>query len=307
MYVRKVGQRVLIDAPAKVNLSLEVLGKRQDGYHEIETLMAAVSVCDTLELAPTADGEIHFACRWSHGMAAHDPQQLGDLPAGPENIVCKAVTLLRARAKVAAGAEIRLIKRIPSAAGLGGASADAAAALVAANLAWNLNWPRARLADVAAQIGSDVPFFLGGDRPRQAAAICRGRGEQIEPIQACRLHLVMVRPPVGLSTPAVYKACRPAAHPRDIGSLQSALTRGAVATAARMLDNRLEEAAETLTPWIARLRTEFARQGVLGHQMSGSGSSYFGICRHARHARRVAARLRSRRVGWVRAATTAVA
>jgi len=304
MYGRKFGERVLLYAPAKVNLSLEVLGKRSDGFHEIETLIAAVSVYDTLEFTPTDRGEIRLECRWASGLLADPSTNLGDLPQGPGNIVWRAVSLLRERAGVASGAEIRSIKRIPAAAGLGGASADAAAAIEAANLAWKLDWPRERLLEVAAEIGSDVPFFLGRDSPRRSAAICRGRGEKIEPISACRLHVVVVRPPVGLATPAVYQACRPAKSPLGSQPLQAALARGEVAAAARMLNNRLEEAAETLTPWIARLRSEFSRQGILGHQMSGSGSSYFGICSHARHARRVAARLRARRLGWVRAAVT---
>ncbi len=301
MYVRQFGERVRIDAPAKVNLSLEVLSKRSDGFHEIETLIAAIGVLDTLEFTTRADGEIELACRWARGLAADKSLDLGDLPSGSENIVVRAVSLLRARAGVRTGARIELIKRTPSAAGLGGASSDAAAALVAANLAWRLGWSRERLAEVAAQIGSDVPFFLGPSFAAQGAAICRGRGEQIEPVAACRLHLVVARPPVGLSTPAVYRACQPAASPRSCEALQAALARGKVAAAARMLNNRLEEAAEKITPWIELLRGEFSRQAVLGHQMSGSGSSYFGVGWHARHSRRIASRLRARRIGWVRA------
>jgi 4-diphosphocytidyl-2-C-methyl-D-erythritol kinase len=305
MYVRKVGTRVLIDTPAKLNLSLEVLFRRSDGFHEIETLIVAVSHCDTLELTPTDAPQISLACRWATGFAAlaaagTDPL-LGDLPQGEENIVWRAVDRLQKRAGIARGAAIQLTKRIPAASGLGGASSDAAAALVAANIGWRLQWPRERLAEVAAEIGSDVPFFL-----TRGAAICRGRGEQIEPILPTRLHVVIVRPPAGLSTPRVYQACRPVASPIKSDSLAAALRRGAVAAAARMLNNRLEEPASQLTPWIGRLRQEFSRLDVLGHQMSGSGSSYFGICRHGRQAGRVAARLRSRGVGMVFAAATAV-
>ncbi len=304
MYVRQSGERVRIDSPAKVNLSLEVLGKRSDGFHEIETLIVAIGFLDTLEFTSRTDGEIRLACRWAGGLAANKSLDLGDLPDGPANIVVRAVSLLRDRAGVAGGAELVLVKRTPSAAGLGGASANAAAALVAANLAWKLDWPRKRLAVVAAEIGSDVPFFLGTLIDGRGAAICRGRGERIEPAVACRLHLVVVRPPVGLSTPAVYRACQPARAPRSCEALQAALAQGKVAAVARMLNNRLEEAAEQLTPWIARLRGEFSRQGVLGHQMSGSGSSCFGLGWHARHVRRIAARLRARRIGWVQPTTS---
>ena len=96
MYVRQFGERVRIDAPAKVNLSLEVLARRSDGFHEIETLMVAIGVWDTLQFASRADGQIHLACRWATGLAADPSLERGELPGGPENIVVRAVLLLRA-------------------------------------------------------------------------------------------------------------------------------------------------------------------------------------------------------------------
>jgi 4-diphosphocytidyl-2-C-methyl-D-erythritol kinase len=310
MYVRKLGTRTLIHTPAKLNLSLEVLGRRSDGFHEIETLMVAVSIYDTLQFEPADTGEIVLDCRWGNGWSARAAAKrqatattsLGDLPQGAENIVCRALQRLREWAGIARGATIDLTKRIPAAAGLGGASSDAAAALVAANIGWQLGWSREQLSTLAAELGSDIPFFL-----QRGAAICRGRGERIEAVPPTRLHVVVVRPPAGLSTPQVYAACRPADSPQSAGPLVKALAAGQVAAASRMLNNRLEGPAARLTPWIARLRAEFARLDVLGHQMSGSGSSYFGICRHAGHARRVAAGLRSRDVGMVFAAATALA
>ena len=313
MYVRKLGTRTLIHTPAKLNLSLDVLLRRSDGFHEIETLMTAVSIFDTLDFSPNDSGEICLDCRWAGGLAAQAggrpggvlptvDNALGDLPAGPTNIVWRAVHRLRELAGIERGADIRLVKRIPAASGLGGASSDAAAALVAANESWQLGWPREQLASVAAELGSDVPFFLG-----RGAAICRGRGERIEQVAPCRLHVVVVRPPGGLSTPQVYAACRPAETSRSSAPIARLLAVGQVAAAARLLNNRLEAPAAALSSWIGRLRQEFARLDVLGHQMSGSGSSYFGICRHARQAQRIAARLRSRRVGTVFAATAAVA
>jgi 4-diphosphocytidyl-2-C-methyl-D-erythritol kinase len=163
-----------------------------------------------------------------------------------------------------------------------------------------LGWPRAELARLAAELGSDIPFFFGN-----GAAICRGRGELIEPLSlTSSLHLVVVRPPEGLSTALVYQHCSPADQRACVAPLVSALQRGDGRDVARHLLNRLEPAAARLTPWITRLRNVFDRLDCLGHQMSGSGTSYFGICRHARHARRVAARLRGEELGYVRAATT---
>jgi 4-diphosphocytidyl-2-C-methyl-D-erythritol kinase len=305
MFVRQLGHRLVVHAPAKVNLSLEVLSKRADGFHEIETLMVGVGVFDTLIFEPLAGSDLLLTTRWGAGRQAIDlpdersSQALGDLPAEHDNIVWRAVDLLRQRARSMAGARIHLLKRIPAAAGLGGASSDAAAALIAANRAWSLGWSHAQLADLAAEIGSDVPFFLS-----PGAAICRGRGEQIEAVRGTRMHLVIARPPAGLSTPSVYRACRPADKPVSVGPLKTALAGGKVAAAARMLNNRLEEAADKLTPWIGRLRAEFGRQGLPGHGMSGSGSSYFGIGHHARSVRRIAARLRARRMGWACATAT---
>jgi 4-diphosphocytidyl-2-C-methyl-D-erythritol kinase len=220
---------------------------------------------------------------------------LGTLPPAAENLAYRAAVLLRQRAGVTAGATIRLLKRIPSAAGLGGASSDAAATLVAGNLAWGIGWTRERLSDLAAELGSDVPFFLDG-----GAAICRGRGEQIEPLAATdRLHAVVVRPPVGLSTAAVYARCTPGQPARSVLPLVSALMKGELGRLGQSLFNRLEQPAAELCQWIDRLRREFSHLGCLGAQMTGSGTSFFGICHHRRHACHVAARLRGRGIGFV--------
>jgi len=311
MNVRRSGSVVEVWAPAKVNLFLEVLAKRSDGFHEIVTLMTAVNIFDTLWLVPERCGRLDLVCDWAAPLRSEQQGRpslrpaspLGDLPEGTGNIVLRAVGLLRERAGISAGAQVRLVKRIPSAAGLGGASSDAAAALVAANSAWQLDWPRERIAEVAAELGSDVPFFL-----RPTAAVCRGRGERVEPAEGlCKLHFVVVRPPGGLSTPEVYRHCRPADRGVPIGPLLMALRRGDVARAGSMLVNRLQETAESLSPWVRRLRQEFGDTDCVAHQMSGSGTSYFGICRHARHARRVAARLRTRQIGYVYCAESIVA
>ncbi|MCA9225769.1 MAG: hypothetical protein KDA47_09160 [Planctomycetales bacterium] len=301
MYVRRREREVQVDSPAKVNLFLEVLGRREDGFHEIETLMAAVAIFDTVRVSERSDDRLTREARWMHGAIASSPARSleaadawGDLPLGPENLVLRALAELRHAAGVERGARVQLLKRIPSAAGLGGASGDAAAALVAGNQLWNLGWSRDQLAEVAARLGSDIPFFLGDDEGRLAAAICRGRGERIEPAEVGgRLDLVIVRPPEGLSTAQVYRACRPADRPCSLEPLLAALRRGDPAAVGRGLVNRLEPAAAQLSPWIGRLRAMFDRLGVCGHQMSGSGTSYFGICRHAGQARAVARRLRT--------------
>jgi len=307
MYVRRCGTQIEVHTPAKVNLFLEVLARRGDGYHEIETLMVPIGIFDTVYFSVHTERRIGLTCRWASGLEAKTPDDRSchggvweGLPEETDNIAVKVLERLRIRSGMESGASIRLIKRIPAAAGLGGASSDAAAVLEAANRAWRLNWSRDRLADVAAEVGSDVPFFC-----HTGAAICRGRGERIARVGGLtRLHLVVVRPPSGLSTPDVYRHCSPAESSNRVEPILKAAQQGNASLVGRLMFNRLQHAAERLSPWIGRLRTAFDRQDCLGHQMSGSGTSYFGVCRHAGHARRIASRLRAARLGAVFHATT---
>jgi 4-diphosphocytidyl-2-C-methyl-D-erythritol kinase len=297
MNVHRLAASAIVRAPAKLNLFFEVLAKRNDGFHEIETLMVPVSLYDILVVAPDPGGQVRLDCRWA-APGAQDAR--GQLPAERENLATRAVELLRRRSGIKCGAGIELIKQIPAAAGLGGGSSDAAAALLAANLVWKLGWSREALAGIAAELGSDVPFFLG-----DGAAVCRGRGERVEPLVGIGpLHFAVVRPPDGLSTTKVYANCQVVQDPRPLAPLVEALRAGDMRRIGRLIHNRLQQAAESLSPWIGRLRWEFARLDCLAAQMSGSGTSYFGICRHARHARRVARCLRARGLGQVFAVST---
>jgi 4-diphosphocytidyl-2-C-methyl-D-erythritol kinase len=295
MKVHHTPVEVVVQAPAKLNLFFEVIAKRTDGYHEIETLMCPVTIFDTLWFSKSSNGKIEFQCESSFGFRSLNGAEAGEILRDSNNLAVRAVELLKQRAGIRAGAKVGLIKRIPIAAGLGGGSSDAAAALVAANVGWGLNWPLDKLARLAAELGSDIPFFLA-----RGPAICRGRGEQVESVSALgMLHFVVVRPPVGLATEAVYKICRPAEKPLSAEPLIHVLRQGNINEAGRLLFNRLLPAASMLTPWISRLQKQFDRLDCLGHGLSGSGSSYFGLCRHARHARRIARRLRLLNIGSV--------
>jgi 4-diphosphocytidyl-2-C-methyl-D-erythritol kinase len=257
--------------------------------------MCPISLYDTLRFRPDTSGRVSLTCRWTGGGGEHGASHQENLPEGTANTVVRACELLRRRAGVSLGAQVTLVKRIPMAAGLAGGSSDAAAALLAANQGWALNLSPLELASAAADIGSDVPFFLG-----RGPAICRGRGERIEPVTGLGLlHFAIVKPPTGLSTADVYRACRPADEPQQAARLTEALRQGRLGQAGRLLVNRLQPAAESLTETIGELKAEFARLDVLGHQMSGSGTSYFALCRSARQARRVARLLEVRGVGQV--------
>jgi 4-diphosphocytidyl-2-C-methyl-D-erythritol kinase len=285
MLIRRTESGLLIRTPAKVNLFLEVLHKRPDGYHELATLMLAVTWCDSLELAPGADATVGLEC------------DAADLSTGPDNLVVKAAALLQQRCGAARGAAIRLRKRIPMAAGLAGGSSDAAAALVGLNLLWDLRLTTAELIELATQLGSDVPFFLAGP-----AAWCTGRGERVEPLTLGRpLDLVLACPPVGLSTARVFGQLQVPDQPVDGTALRQAVTAGDVEAIARRLHNRLQATAESICPEVAQLRHHLADLGPAGQLMTGSGSTMFALCRDRAEALRVARELslvREERAGF---------
>ena len=273
---------VVVAAPSKLNLFLEVLHQRPDGYHDLESLLVAVDLFDTLEVCPGPPGVISLTC---------DPP---GLPTGPENLVVKAATVLRERAgRPDLGATIRLTKRIPAQAGLGGGSADAAIALLALNRIWKLAQTRDELAAMAAVIGSDVAFYLA-----PPVAWCTGRGEVVTPEPVGRaLDFVLVCPPVGLATADVYRRLEvPAAAARMSGeSLRSAVRAGDPEAVGRALFNRLERPAFALAPVVEQVRRRLAGLGPCGALMSGSGSAAFAVCRSREEATRLAGVFRSTR------------
>jgi len=299
--IRRRAAEIEVIAPAKINLFFEVASRRQDGLHEIETLMVPVGLYDTLVWRDDPSGQVTLQARWAAGVSITVCDAAGglpsagrfnDIPQGEENHAVRAVRLLAKAAGISRGAKLRLIKRIPAGAGLGGGSSDAAAALLAANSAWGLDWPISRLARIAAQIGSDVPFFLDC-RP----SVCTGRGEKIRPLARIgRLDLVIISPPDGLSTAAVYQACQLGNPPRTVDPTEQALRTGRLEAIGPLAHNRLLEPARRMSPWIDRVLDRLAAElcPVIG--MSGSGTSCFAVCRSAAHARSVAARLRCSRL-----------
>ena len=306
MYVRKVGAAWEVFAPAKLNLYLEVLGRREDGFHEVETLMAPIRLYDRLQWRSSeANNEVGFTL-------VYDPSTSPDLraaaPIDEKNLVSRAIELLARSAGIEPTGHITLTKRIPVQSGLGGGSSDAAAALVLANAAWRLNYSRARLTAIAAELGSDAPFFLAGQ-----SAICRGRGERIESIKSLpKLDVVLVAPPAGLSTATMFNALdaqKPAwtdkfESRRKIDSLVSRLKSGSLSAAAQWMTNRFQAVAAPLCPRIEKLGTAFASCGCHAHLLTGSGSAYFGVMRSARHARRAVGTLRAANLGTVFASAT---
>jgi 4-diphosphocytidyl-2-C-methyl-D-erythritol kinase len=271
MRIAVVGSQVVVRAPAKVNLFLEVLAKRADGYHDIATLMLAVRLYDTLVFA-AQNGEPSLECNRA------------DLSVGPDNLVLKAARLLQEKTGCQRGVRIRLVKRIPMAAGLAGGSTDAAATLVGLNKLWGLGRSDAELAQWSGEIGSDIPFFF-----HTPAAFCTGRGEKVAPQMVGRaLDLVLVCPKEGLSTAAVYRTTILPDKPLSGEEICRALAAGDVNAVGRLLHNRLQTPAEKLNPTVARWQQRLGQLGALGQMMSGSGSSLFALCRDRSHAESIA-------------------
>ncbi|MEZ6071741.1 MAG: 4-(cytidine 5'-diphospho)-2-C-methyl-D-erythritol kinase [Pirellulales bacterium] len=301
MHIRRRDDLFELWAPAKLNLHLEVLGRRSDGFHELETLMCPINLCDTLYVQSHSSGRIRLDCQFADRRLPNGSPEARLADEGADNLVCRALELVRHEAGVKLGATVRLVKRIPVAAGLAGGSSDAAAALVAAAAAWKIDFTPQDLLRLAAQLGSDIAFFL-----QTGWAVCRGRGEIVQPVAGLgNLAVVVVTPPQGLATADVFAALRRHDEQRgrtdhehrSIDGLLDAVQTGHLGRIGQALHNRLQTVAGRLSPWIARLADEFARAGVVGHLMSGSGTSYFGICRGARHARGIARRMVARGLG----------
>lgn len=284
-------------APAKVNLFLRVIARRPDGYHELETVMAKVSLWDSLHFTPLAEDRVVLNVSLAY------PRSLGGMELGAveDNLVFRATQLLREETGCRRGVSITLTKRIPAAAGLGGGSSDAATTLRALNALWELGLTTGQLCVLAARLGSDVPFFVAD----AAWALCTGRGEELEPlpVRGC-LSLVIARPQNGLSTAAVYRNCRPEPDRQSVTMLQEVLHQGPIHRAAYSLLNSLQAPAEMLSIDVRELKDRFERLPLIRHQLTGSGSAYFGICRDARQARRIARQLRHEGVPWVVAVST---
>lgn len=262
-----------VHCPPKINLYLRIVRRREDGFHELETVFQSVDGGDLLYGHPAA--EIRLRC-----------DQPG-VPDGPENLVVRAALLLRERFGTAntPGAALTLLKRTPMGAGMGGGSVDAAAALVLLKELWSLDVPEAGLAELAAELGSDVPFFLHG-----GTALGGGRGEKLQALPTAPLWLVLLRPDVSVNTGWAYgrwkaEGCGGA----TVEEFTAALAAGDPERVAAALRNDLEPGVAANVPEIAAARAWLLEQGAIGARMTGSGSVVFGVARDQAHAREIVA------------------
>jgi 4-diphosphocytidyl-2-C-methyl-D-erythritol kinase len=273
MPVVEIADAVRVRVPAKVNLHLSVGSARPDGFHDLTTVFQAVTMFDDV-VARTADG-LHVKASGTFS---------GGVPVDHTNLAYAAAELLAGHAAIDAGALLELHKAIPVGGGMAGGSADAAGALVACAALWRTGTPRLELHELAAMLGSDVPFALSG-----GTALGVGRGERLTPVLATgEYHWVFAMSDRGLSTPQVYRTLdelrADGSAPEPIGSpdeLLDALRSGDCGRVADCLGNDLQPAALALRPELADVLAAGADLGALGGVISGSGPTCAFLCAHA--------------------------
>ncbi|TWT76589.1 4-diphosphocytidyl-2-C-methyl-D-erythritol kinase [Planctomycetes bacterium CA13] len=305
--------------PAKLNLFLELLGKRDDGFHEIDTIMLPIDWCDEMRLARTEASDISLSIGWLPSLEvvaaelgvdpnSDDGKNLLAIPSDEKNLVVRALRRFRDHFDTPGGFHCDLLKRIPAGAGMGGASSDAAAALRCAAALHGIPLHNPELTVLAAEIGSDVPFFLGIDRHSCQAARAQGRGEKLSQVSLLsQIDMVVVFPSVCLSTARVYSQ---ATIPTEIvppDAMIAALGRGDLGGIAAGGLNRLQEPAVKIAKQIDEILESMWHIGLIGCQLTGSGSACFGLARNAVDARRGAEQLRSQLLPGSRVASVSSA
>lgn len=269
-------------APAKINLYLEIIGDRPDGFHELVMIMQSVALADQIDIKPSDTQDIYISC--NHPSVPEDETNLAYRAA---QLMCKTFA---DRYENYGGVSIKIAKKIPVAAGLAGGSGNAAAVLVGINLIWNLGLTLPQLQELAAQIGSDIPFCITG-----GTAIATGRGEQIDPLQNLdEIWVVLAKySNISVSTPWAYKTYRQQYSDSYIGDQAGIQSRTAAVSSSplvnaivdkhapkigKLIYNDLEKVVLPAHPQVANLKAAFAAQDVLGTMMSGSGPTVFALC-----------------------------
>lgn len=261
-----------VPAPAKINLFLEVLGKRPDGYHELETVMQETSLADTVELEESDSG-IELTCT--------EPE----IPCDERNLAWKAARVFQEESGIKRGVKLHLLKKIPTAAGLGGGSSDAAAVLKGLNTLWGAGLADEVLMAMASRIGSDVPFFIKG-----CTALCKGRGEIVQPIETRqRLFYVILYPEIRVATTSIYNSLKIDLTKglKDANFFVKAFLSGDPDSFGKLLFNRLEGVTLGLYPELRKTKALLESYSPCGVLLSGSGSAIYALCNKRREAERI--------------------
>jgi 4-diphosphocytidyl-2-C-methyl-D-erythritol kinase len=264
--------KLLVKAPAKINLSLDVLYKRSDGFHEVEMIMTTIDLADRVELTLLEQDKIHIL---SHNRYVPDDQR---------NLAFQAAQLLKDRYQVKKGVQITIEKTIPVAAGLAGGSSDAAATLRGLNKLWGLGLTLDELASLGSEIGSDVSFCVYG-----GTALAKGRGEMITDLPAPpTCWVILAKPFIGVSTAEVYRRLdlNGMKHPK-IDEMVKAIQHNDYQSVCENVGNVLEDVTLKLHPEVAQIKEQMKRFGADAVLMSGSGPTVFGIVQHDSRMHRI--------------------
>lgn len=280
---------LVIKSFAKLNLYLEVLNKRKDNFHNLKTLFGRIDLADTIILKEREGGSIKIKC---------NNQQV---PEDRTNLCWQAAALLKKELKLKAGLEIEIKKRIPVGAGLGGGSSNAASVLLGLNRYWKLNLPKTKLLNLAAKIGSDVPFFISDTK----FALGSNRGDKIKPLtslQQLKLCFILVYPKIKVSTPLIYEKLdcfSGLTIPRhDVKILTSELSKKGFRIKPEYLFNSLEPVTSGLYPVVNQVKNALYAMGLEKVIMTGSGPAVFAICSSLKQAQAVSGRLRKKYKSW---------
>lgn len=256
--------RFTLPSFAKINLTLRVLGRRADGYHELNTVFQTISLHDELTFSARADARLELTC------------DAPGIPCDETNLVHRAGVALRERYGVNRGASVALRKKIPAGAGLGGGSSNAAVALVGLARLWKIETEPRTLAEIGASLGADVPFFLVG-----GTALGTGRGTDVHPLRDLPPHhLLLITPGVNVSTAEAYKSLHAPALTKPLSPVNLTVSRVQAEISSSLyalLENDFERVVYRLYPETGRARSSLVAAGAKGILLSGSGSSVFGL------------------------------
>lgn len=253
-------KKIKVKAYAKINLSLDVLGKRKDGYHEISTVMQSIDLADILEFEKSEIVKVFCS---GHRV-----------PEGEDNLIVKVINFLKEKYQIEEGVLVRLDKKIPLAAGLAGGSADAAATIVALDKLWNLNMSTDEKKEIALKVGADVPFCLEG-----GTKLAKGIGEIFEDLNVPHMNLLLVKPDIEIFTKKIYDKwdrLNFKSHHATCSVVQ-AIQEGNIYKIAENIKNDLELVTSRECEVINQIKEELLKKGALGCAMSGSGPTVYGI------------------------------
>ena len=271
-----------IKANAKINLSLDIIGTDERGYHKLRMLMQSISLCDEIELDNTSEPGIHIQITDERGLDGSDRSILPVIPTDKRNLMYRAAELMMEQYGINDGIEMKLIKRIPSEAGLAGGSTDAAAVLKGMNELFKIGLSDDKLRELGVNLGADIPFCIMG-----GAALAEGIGEKLTAIDnKCSLHVLLIKPKQGISTPTAYaeydrllaaSSISTQSEHVDTDGLISALENGDCTSLFKKIKNVMEAPVVNKLPIIDRIKADLVTYGAGASAMTGSGSAVYGL------------------------------